>query len=63
GEREKGKGKRGKGKGERGKGKGKRGKGKGFKYMLYPYPLTFSQTTREVHTAYPNCIDSTALLS
>jgi hypothetical protein len=22
-----------------------------------PYPLTFSQTTREVHTAYPNRIN------
>ncbi|PHJ76612.1 hypothetical protein VF06_31370 [Nostoc linckia z4] len=54
----KGKGERGKGKGERergkGKGKGKRGKGKGFKYILYP--LTFSHTTREVHTAYLNRI-------
>ncbi|PHJ90697.1 hypothetical protein VF08_37265, partial [Nostoc linckia z8] len=47
----KGKGERGKGKGERVKGKGGRGKGKGFKYIFYP--LTFSQTTREVHTVYP----------
>jgi hypothetical protein len=23
-----------------------------------PYPLTFSQTTREVHTAYPNRIET-----
>ncbi len=49
-----GKGERGKGKGQRAKGKGQRAKGKGFKYILYP--LTFSQTTREVHTAYPNRI-------
>jgi len=54
GERAKGKGQRGKGKGQRGKGKGERAKRKGFKYIQIP--LTFSQTTREVHTAYPNRI-------
>ncbi|WP_180269626.1 hypothetical protein [Nostoc linckia] len=61
GERGKGKGKRGKGKGERGKGKGEREKGKGKRGKVSNtsftlFPLTFSQTTREVHTAYPNRI-------
>jgi hypothetical protein len=39
--------------------KGERGKGKGTHVSntsKSPYPLTFSQTTREVHTAYPNSI-------
>ncbi|WP_218965462.1 hypothetical protein, partial [Nostoc linckia] len=39
--------------------KGKRGKGKGEREKVSntcftPYALTLSQTTREVHTAYPN---------
>jgi len=50
------KGERGKGKGERGKGKGERGKVSNTSFI--PYPLTFSQTTREVHTAYANRIAS-----
>ncbi|PHJ59330.1 hypothetical protein VF03_34630, partial [Nostoc linckia z2] len=67
GKRAKGEGGRGKGKGEREKGKGKRAKGKGQRAKVLntsftPYPLTFSQTTREVHTAYPNRIESLALL-
>jgi len=36
----------------RSKGKGERGKVSNTSKS--PYPLTFSQTTREVHTAYPN---------
>jgi hypothetical protein len=36
------------------KGKGERGKVSNTSFTLYP--LTFSQTTREVHTAYPNRI-------
>jgi len=52
GERGKGKGKREKGKRE--KGKGERGKVSNTFFTLYP--LTFSKTTREVHTAYPNRI-------
>jgi hypothetical protein len=43
-----------------GSGKGERGKGKGTHVSntsKSPYPLTFSQTTREVHTAYPNRIE------
>ncbi|PHK11149.1 hypothetical protein VF14_36780, partial [Nostoc linckia z18] len=54
----KGKGERGKGKGERGKGKGERGKVSNTSFT--PYPLIFSQTTREVHTAYPNRIETTS---
>ncbi|MBL1197860.1 MAG: hypothetical protein FWK04_01945 [Nostoc sp. GBBB01] len=50
-------GERGKGKGERGKGKrGKGERGKVSNRSFTPYLLTFFQTTREVHTAYPNPI-------
>ncbi|OKH36496.1 hypothetical protein FACHB389_11190 [Nostoc calcicola FACHB-389] len=58
--RGKGKGERGKGKGKRergkGKGKGEREKGKVSNTSFTPYPKTFSQIAREVHTAYPNRI-------
>ncbi|WP_180267395.1 hypothetical protein [Nostoc linckia] len=67
GQRGKGKGKRAKGKGQRAKGKGKRAKGKAKRGKVSNtsftlYPLTFSQTTREVHTAYPNRIAPSSTL-
>ncbi|PHJ60267.1 hypothetical protein VF02_23165, partial [Nostoc linckia z1] len=44
---------------EGGKGKGERGRGKVSNTSFTPQPLSFSQTTTEVHTAYPNRIART----